>query len=196
MSRNNRKIAAQIKINMTKYLLIALFASLILTSCSPSAQKKAVEIEKLEKELEESGKKNFADTTKVKELMKDYRYYVNTFPADSLTPVYLMKEGKFFDAIYCPDSAINCYSQVYTKFATYPKANVALFYEAYIYANEKHNLTMAKALYQLYLTKYTNTKLAKTVQAELHYLGKTPDQIMAELDSLKKVQKDTIFRKP
>jgi tetratricopeptide (TPR) repeat protein len=180
---------------MTRHLVFALFAALVLTSCSPSAPRKAAEIDKLEKELAENGKKNFADTTKVKELMSDYKYYVNTFPTDSLTPVYLMKEGKFYDAIYCPDSAISCYSQVYSRFPAYPKAGFALFSEAFIVNNEKHDLVKAKALYEEYLSKYPNTKLTKSVELELKNLGKTPDQILSELDSLNKAHKDSVSKK-
>ena len=138
-SRNNRKIATQITIYMTRYLVIALFAGLILASCSPSASKKAAEIEKLANELKESGKQNKQDKNQVKELMNDYQYYIKTFPNDSLTPVYLMRVGEFYRASFSPDSAIYCYSQVYTRFPAYPKANVALFLEAYTLANEKHD---------------------------------------------------------
>ena len=196
MSGNNCKIATQITISMIRNLFILLFSALILASCSPSAAKKAAEIEKLENELKESGRKNIADTGKVKELMNDYRYYVSKFPDDSLTPVYLMKEGKFYDFTSRPDSALACYSQVYTRFPAYPKANLALFSQAFIWGNEKHDLTKAKAIYEEYLTKYPNTKLANSAKLELDNLGKTPDQIMAELDSLKKVHRDTVYRKP
>lgn len=183
-------------ISMTRNLFILLFSALILASCSPSAAKKAAEIEKLENELKESGRKNVTDKAKANELMDDYRYYVNKFPDDSLTPVYLMMEGKFYEFNSQPDSAINCYSQVYNRFPAYPHAYKALFNEAYIFNNEKHDLPMAKALFEEYLKKYPNTHLAKDVRNELRYLGKTPDQIMAELDSLKKIHRDAASKKP
>jgi len=185
---------------MTKHLLVALFAILMLASCSPSASKKAAEIEKLANELKESGKenvgKNADDNKKLKELMSDYQYYVRTFPADSLTPIYLMMEGKLYTHFLLPDSAIYCYDQVYTRFPTYLNANEALFREAYILNNEKHDFARAKTLYQEYLSKYPNTPRAKSVQQELHFLGKTPDQIMAEIDSVKQTHKDTVLRRP
>jgi len=196
MKRNIRKIAIPNKINMKRHLVIAFFAGLLLASCTPSAQKKAAEIEKLETELKESGKKGIADTTKVKELMNDYRSYVKAFPTDSLTPVYLMKSAKFYDFTSYPDSAIYCYNLVYYKFPNYPKANLALFSEAFIYANEKHNLLIAKALYKEYLAKYPNTKLAESAKLELDNLGKSPDQVMSELDSLKQARKDNVAGKP
>ena len=170
---------------MTRHLLLALMATLLLASCSPTAKQKAAEIDKLETELKESSKKNIADTTKVKQLLADYRAYAKNFPTDSLTPAYMMKAAKFYDFISLPDSAIYYYGAVYANFPTFPKANLALFSEAYLYANEKQNLPKASSLYKEYLAKYPNTSLAKSVELELNNLGKSPEQIMAELESMK-----------
>ena len=179
---------------MTRHFIIAALSALILASCSPSAPKKAAEkageINKLETELKESSKKNAIDTGTLKKLLKEYDQYANTFPADSLTPIYLMKSAKFFDYFMMPDSAIQLYNKIYTQYPNFPKANVALFSEAFIYNNEKHDLPKAKALYNEYLGKYPNTPLAKSAAIELFNLGKTPEQIMAEMDSVKQKMKD------
>jgi TolA-binding protein len=168
----------------------------MLASCSPSATKKAAEIEKLENELKESSKNNVADTAKVKVLLNDYRAYAKAFPADSLTPIFLMKCGKFYDFMSQPDSAILCYHTVYINSPTFSKSNLALFSEAFIYGNEKHDLAKAGALYKEYITKFPNTSLAKSAALELNNLGKTPEQIMAELDSMKKANGDNTAAKP
>lgn len=177
--------------NMNKHLFIVLIGTLLLASCSPSAKQKAAEIDKLETELRESSKNNIADTSKVKVLLSDYRAFAKSFPLDSNTPGYLMKSAKFYDFISLPDSAVCYYRDVYTNFPTFPKANLALFSEAFIYGNEKHDLPKAGALYKEYLTKYPNTSLAKSAALELTNLGKSPDQIMAELDSMKALKADT-----
>jgi len=176
---------------MTRHLIIAILASLLLTSCTPSAQKKAAEISQLETKLKESAAKNMADTTHVKQLMGQYVEYFKSFPTDSLTPVYLMKLAKFYDVIQRPDSALYFYDQVYKNYPNYPKISIALFSEAFIYNNEKHDLPMAKELYNEYLAKYPNTQLAKSAAVELHNLGKSPEQIMAEMDSMRQRMKDS-----
>lgn len=180
---------------MTRHILLAIMACLLLASCSPSAKQKAAEIDKLETELRESSKKNIADTAKVKLLLGDYRAFAKNFPTDSGTPGYMMKAAKFYDFISLPDSAIYYYSEVYAKFPSYPKANLALFSEAYIYANEKQNLPKAAGLYHEYLQKYPNTNLAKSVTLELNNLGKSPDQIMRELEAMK-AQRDSTKAEP
>jgi outer membrane murein-binding lipoprotein Lpp len=177
--------------NMNKHILLAIMATLLLASCSPSAKQKAAEIDKLETELKDSSKKNVADTTKVKQLLADYRYYIKNFPTDSLSPKYMMTSARFYDFISLPDSAIAYYHDVYTNFPTFPKANLALFSEAFIYGNEKQDLSKAGQLYKDYLAKYPNTSLAKSAAMELNNLGKTPEQIMAELDSMKSTKQDT-----
>jgi len=170
---------------MARHLFIAFLSLVLLSSCSPSPTQRAAEITKLETELKESSKKNIADTTKVKQLLQQYALYAQAFPTDSLTPGYLMKSAKFFDYLLLTDSAIHVYDRVYTQFPTYAKADVALFSEAFIYNNEKHNMPKAKKLYEEYIAKYPNTSLSRSAAMELHNLGKTPEQIMAELDSMK-----------
>jgi TolA-binding protein len=176
---------------MTRHLVIAAMVALVLASCSPSAPKQAAEIDKLENELKESSNKNMADTAKVHQLMRDYRSYAGTFPTDSLTPVYMMKLAKFYDGMRLTDSALYYYSHVYQNYPAYPKLSVALFSEAFIYNNEKHDLAKAGALYQEYLNKYPNTVLAQSANMELHNLGKSPEQIMAEMDSIRNTKADT-----
>lgn len=173
---------------MTRHLIIAALSALILASCStpPSASKKAAEISKLETQA----KKDITDTVNMKQLLKEYRQYASTFPDDSLTPIYLMKSAKFFDYFLLPDSAIEVYNKIYTQYPNFPKANMALFSEAFIYNNEKHDLPKAKALYNEYIGKYPNTPLAKNAAIEIYNLGKTPEQIMAEMDSARQHMKD------
>jgi hypothetical protein len=170
---------------MLRHLITALTLTFLLASCTPSAQKKAAEIDKLETAIKENAVKNIADTGHVKILIADYKSYATQFPSDTLSAVYLMKAARFYDFIKLPDSAIYFYNQVATSFPAYAKCDLALFSEAFIYENEKHNLVIAGELYRQYLNKYPQGQLAKSVTFELHNLGKTPGQIMAEMDSAK-----------
>lgn len=169
--------------------------ALFLTACSPSAPKKAAEITKLETEILESSKKNIADTAKVKQVMADYRYYADKFPTDSLSPVYIMKLAKLYAAVQMNDSAIYFYDKVYRNYPSSPKVSMALFSEAFIYNNEKHNIAKAGELYKEYLAKFPNTVLAKSAEMELQNLGKTPEQILNQMDSLRKTKADTTATK-
>ena len=180
---------------MKRHFAIASFATLVLASCSPSATQKAAEIHKLEDQLLESSKKNIADTTGVKQLMGDYMAYYKAYPADTMTPTYMMKLAKFYDGVQLTDSALFFYDQVYKNYPNYPKVSVALFSEAFIYNNEKHDLSKAALLYKIYLDKYPNSVLAKSATVELHNLGKTPEQIMAEMDSIRQAHADSATAK-
>ena len=168
---------------MTRHFFLAILAALIVTSCSPSASKKASEKVAEITKLEAEAKKNIADTANTRKLLKEYDQYAHDFPNDSLAPIYLFKSARIFDYFLIPDSAIQKYNRIYTQFPNFPKANMALFTEAYIYANEKHDLEKAKALYNEYLAKYPNTPQAKMAAMEILNLGKTPEQIMAQIDS-------------
>lgn len=174
-----------------RYIVAAIIIGIVMTACTPSAPKKAAEIAALEKTLDESSKKNIADTTKLKELLADYGYYADHFATDSLTPIYLMRMGDFDRSLGLPDRAIACYHRVYTDFPGYPKANFGMFLEGFTYENDKHDLVKAKECYTAYLQKYPNTKMSHDVKFLLSHLGMTPEQIMAEMDSTKKAAVDS-----
>ena len=195
MTRNNSKIAVQTKNNMTRHILIALFATLLLASCSPSAQKRSADIQKLETELKEDGKSGKTDSTKVKQLLAEYMAYAKAFPTDTTTAVYLVKSALFYQNIRKIDSAIYCYNEVYTKFPDYHKANLALFSEAFLYGNDKHDLVKAKQLYEEYLKKYPTSKMAPSAAMELRTLGKSPEEVLAVIDSMRAAKKDSLSAK-
>ncbi len=171
-----------------KKIIPAACVALTLSACAFSAKKKAEAISALEVSISESAKKNVADTTKVKELLADYDYYIAHYPKDSLTPVYLMRSADFDRAIGLSDKAIDNYHRVYMEYPQYPKANMGLFLEGFTYENDKHNLDKARESYHLYLQKYPDSKMAKDVQFLLDHLGMTPEQIMHEVDSVRKAR--------
>ena len=94
-----------------------------------------------------------------------------------------MKSADFYRYLALPDKAIANFHRVYNDFPSYPKVDLSLFLEGYTYENEKHDLAKAHDIYEAYLLKYPNTKLARSVQFALRNLGKTPEQIMSEMDS-------------
>ena len=69
---------------------------------------------------------------------------------------------------------------------TYPSdssCSKALFYQAFLYANTLNRLDSGKILYELYLQKYgsRDSSTTKIVESELKYLGKSPEEILKEL---------------
>ena len=165
--------------------IVVLCIALTLASCKPSPQKKAEDIGKLEAAILESAKKHISDTAKVKQLLNEYDYYQAEFSTDTLCPVYLLKAAEFYRYLALPDKALYCYHRVNTDFPNYPKASMSLFLEAFIYENDKHDLAKAGQLYKTYLDKYPNDKLAKSAKFSLDNLGKTPEQLMQQIDSSK-----------
>lgn len=183
--RNAVSLPSDIPLMMKKNITVACIA-LALSACAFSAKKKAEAISALELSISESARKNIADTTKVKELLADYDYYIAHYPKDSLTPVYLMRSADFDRAIGLPEVAIANYHRVYMEYPQYPKANMALFLEGFTNENDAHDLDKARSSYQLYLQKYPDSKMARDVKFLLDHLGMTPEQIMHEVDSVRK----------
>ena len=175
--------------NKATYIVIILIAS-CLASCAFSAKKKAEAITALEESLKQSSKNHISDTAKVKELLADYEYYYTHYTKDSLTPIYLMRSGNFNRAIGLSEKAVKCYRTIYTDFPQYPRADMAMMLEGYTYENDLHNTAKAKESYELYLTKYPQGKMTADVHFLIDHLGMTPEQIMAEIDSIKRTRGD------
>ncbi|MCW3126540.1 MAG: hypothetical protein JWO03_2198 [Bacteroidetes bacterium] len=169
-------------------LVVVIMISAFLASCAFSAKKKSEAISALEESLKASSKNHIVDTVKLRELLADYEYYYGHYPKDSLSPIFLMKSGNFNRALGNPAKAVECYHRVYTEYPDYPKANFGLFLEGYTYENDLHNLPKAKEAYEAYLKKYPDSKMANDVQFLIEHLGKTPEQIMAEVDSIRKAR--------
>ena len=164
-----------------RYFIIIAFSALVLASCSPNAKKQADKISGLENDLKENGKKGIVDTAKVSELLNAYKDYIKANPEDSASAVYLIKSGKFYATTMQVDKAIICYHEVYSKYPKFSKADYALFSEAFLYENEKHDLNRAQQLYQQYLKDYPTGQMAKSADFELKNLGKPIEQVMDEI---------------
>jgi outer membrane protein assembly factor BamD (BamD/ComL family) len=175
-----------------KQLIIIVLASMALASCTPTAQQKKADIDKLQNDIIAKTKNNIADTIAVKKLLAEYDSYIKAFPKDSMCPVYLIKSAAFYSQVKLPAKAADYYHQVYTNFPNYNGADFAMFSEGFIYANDLHDLSKARDIYNSYITRFPNSKWVKSAQFELENLGKPVEEIIKSLtDSTKTASADT-----
>ena len=81
------------------------------------------------------------------------------------------------------------YLSIADRFPESEFAHKGLFTAGFAFANELNNTSTAKTLYEKYLTEYKDSSLAEMVRFELKNLGKSPDQILKDLqDSTKSNQ--------
>ena len=156
-----------------------------------NASQQAAQITKVEQEMKQDAAKGTVDTAKVAKLIDLYQAYIKTYPTDSLCPVYLMRSGDFFRGSMMPAQAVVCYVRVAHEYPRYTRANLALFLSAFLYENELHDLSKAKTSYEQYLSLYPTSKLAKDAAISLKNLGKSPDQILQEIDSTQSMKSNS-----
>ena len=63
--------------------------------------------------------------------------------------------------------AIHLLNKIHTDYPESPRASTALFYEGFTYANDLQDFDKAKKVYDLFLQKYPNDPMAKSVMAEI-----------------------------
>jgi tetratricopeptide (TPR) repeat protein len=162
-------------------LLYSIILVSVLISACGSPRKPAVDrITQLEKEMSVS--EGMTDTAKAELLANAYDDFARQFSKDSLSPVYLLKEGgmlmNFGDGL----KAIKALDQLTLEYPASRQAPQGLFLQAFIYENLMGNLSKASELYRKFLLLYPKDELADDAKAALGNLGKTPEELVKEFE--------------
>jgi len=109
--------------------------------------------------------------------------FVKKFPDDTLSPAYLFEEALLQEKEKKYAQVLITLDRIYSTYPQSKQASKSLFLEGFLYANVLNELDKAKEKYQLYLDKYSSVdpKMTNDVQMELQNLGKSPDEILKEI---------------
>lgn len=131
------------------------------------------------------------DSSAVKEALVAVESFVKRFPEDSLSPSFLFELALVYEKQRQYDSALKTLDRVYSYYPRSKQAGKALFLEGFLY-NELHQLDKAKEKYELYLKEYSanDAKMTNDAQMELQNLGKSPEEILNEIQE--KAKQDSI----
>ncbi|MFM2306311.1 MAG: hypothetical protein RLZZ367_980 [Bacteroidota bacterium] len=165
------------------HFVLAVSMLMLLAACNPKHEWMKRSIEKQENAVNEIAKTGKVDSIAVTALVKDYEAFADAYPTDTLSAIYLFKAADFYRYLHQPLHSIQLYSRVYDNFPTFGRRPYALFLQGFIYENEANNPHAAKAMYEKFLQEYPNHVIAKDVRMNLKYLGKTPEQILAEFQA-------------
>lgn len=120
------------------------------------------------------------------EAVKDFEKLTLEYPNSNLAPRALYEIAKLYHAQLVPNfnreeslsKAVFYYKKVFKEYANSQEAERALFITGFIFANELYQLDSAKFSYELFLKKYPQSELTRSVKLELENLGSTPDEIL------------------
>ena len=136
-------------------------------------------------EYYDSGLSNIKDG-KYEEALKDFETLIKEDPKNNLAVNAYFEMGKIFhgkliktfSSIESSEQAVEYYKVVADNYPDSPLAPNALFMVGFIQANELENLDAARDSYNKFLTKYPNSELAKSAEAELENLGIPAEEIL------------------
>jgi outer membrane protein assembly factor BamD (BamD/ComL family) len=161
--------------------LFLLFVSFSLFSCSSSRDQMSENITKMESDLKTVAK---VDSTSVSALISSYQNFASKYPIDSLSPEYLYRAAGLANGFNRGTQAIDLYETIIHTYPGYERIPECYFMEAFAYENVQGNIGKASEYYNKFLDKYPNHQLADDARAALRLLGKTPDEIVGELDMM------------
>ncbi|MEO6166673.1 MAG: tetratricopeptide repeat protein [Chitinophagales bacterium] len=175
-----------------RYLSFCLLLTLLF-SCTSQKEKTDQEIKSSLELANKSFNENKLDTGAVKNAESAIGTFLQQYPQDSLASEYLFELGMLYQKQRKFDQAVNAFDKVYREYPDSKHARNAVFLQGFLYANVLNNLDKAKEMYQLYLDKYSaaDEKMTNDVQMELKNLGKTPDELLREIQA-KELANDTL----
>ena len=172
-------------------VIYGLFVIAMIAGCTTTSQKPAKEIEASLAAANANVLKGVKDSALITRTIESIDQFAVKFPQDSLTPKFLFESALLLQKEGRYDESVQRLEKIYTDYSQSPQANKALFLEGFLYANVTNQLDKAREKYELYLSKYASvdSKMTNDVQMELHNLGKTPEEILEEIQ--KKQAQDT-----
>jgi hypothetical protein len=154
-----------------------------------SAEEQLAHIHKLEKEMRALEQ---LDTSLAREMQTAYSTYLQTFPEDTLVPIFIKKKGDLW-AAESPQSqkALSQYQILVEDYPEHPQSPMALMAASFVYEAQGDKIRQAGA-YRMFLKRYPNHPLASDAKNLLNMITQTNQtDLQRVLEWKRKAQADT-----
>lgn len=167
------------------------FMAISIMSCNFHDKRKNDAADALKK-ADESFATSHTDSSVVMKAREAVQVFIQRFPEDTLSPAYLFQLALIYEKQRQYDSTMKTLDKVYSDYPHSKQASKAVFLEGFLYANVLNDLEKAKKMYQFYLDNYSalDDKMTNDVKMELQNLGKSPEEILKEIQE--KAAKDSV----
>jgi len=108
--------------------------------------------------------------------------YALVLPEQEQAPNLLQQAAEMAQAISAYPKAEELFRWSYEKYPDTEKGTQSLFLLAFMYETRMNQLEEARATYELFLGKYPNHEFADDAQTMLENLGKSPEEILQQLE--------------
>ena len=160
----------------TAFLIFTFIA--LLSACTPDnkAQLKR-NIDQQEQILFEENK-GVIDKKMAANMILAYTLYVDNFPKDEQSPIYLFKAADVSINIFHSQQTINLFNRMLNEYPNNAKIPEALFLKAFTFDNYMQEYDSAKIYYHEFLAKYPKHNFANDAEISVKNLGKSPEEIV------------------
>ena len=163
----------------TAYRMLKMFVVLAtaaaLTACGPSREERVAQIEEMEDSVFESPAA--LDTNVAEELTTLYMAFADKYPADSLTPAYLMKAAETQAGILHTERAIALYDRVADNYPDFGDVPMCLFLKGNAY-EQNEQFDEARRTYEEFLEKYPDHYMAPSTRQMLPMIGMSAEEML------------------
>lgn len=110
--------------------------------------------------------------------------YVLVNPKDQESPEYLFKAAEIAKTIGTFKKSLSLYDWIIANYPGDDKAPTAMFLKAFILEDNVNNIEAARIAYEEFIEKYPDHHFVDDAQFSLKNLGKSSEEIQAELEKL------------
>ena len=116
-------------------------------------------------------------------LVSEIENYVNIYPDSTTMPDYYMQLGDLYThALQLPVKGLYFFQKVHADFPNYEKAEIALFYQAFVLENYMGQEEQAKTVYESFLNTYPQHELSETVKLSIQQLGIPLEELVKQFE--------------
>lgn len=158
------------------FLLVAVS---LIVACNPSHDKQQSEIEQAEKSLPMDVT---TDTVAANQLVKLYLQFVDRFPDDTLSPLYLFKAANLMVGMGHLDQAVGTFDRVIDNYPDFGDMPLCYVFKAMALENASRPEEAAKT-YEVFLQQFPDHFLATSISALLPMVrqGMSAEQQLEEI---------------
>ena len=121
------------------------------------------------------------DTLKAPKVAEKYCQFVEQNPDDSTAPIWLYHAIEINVLVKNWEKSIALCDQLTEQYPESPFTPFGMYLTgSFVYEDEYKDLDKAREIYERIINDYPDSKIVKSVESSLKYLGWTPEEIMAD----------------
>jgi outer membrane protein assembly factor BamD (BamD/ComL family) len=120
------------------------------------------------------------------QLVQLYVKRVDSLPRDSLTADYLFKAADVSVNLGNSSRTIILLNRFSRDFPKHEQAPISIFLKAFVYETQMNDTAQARLAYEEFLFRYPQSDFAEDARSAIANLGKSPEDLIREFESLNK----------